>query len=111
LGILARQAADYLERKRAEEVQEALVRELQHRSNNQLSVIQAIAHQTFPGDRSPKEFDARLGALAQANRQLTESNLSRVKLSEIVRLALVLGIANPKSGLEVWSSAWIDSAF
>jgi PAS domain S-box-containing protein len=92
LDLLARQAADYLERRRAEEIEEALVREIQHRSNNQLAVIQAIAHQTFSGDRSmakaKKAFDARLGALARANRQLAESNWSRVSLSEIMRLAL-----------------------
>jgi PAS domain S-box-containing protein len=93
LDLLVRQAADYLERKRAEEIEESLVREIQHRSNNQLAVIQAIAHQTFSGDRSlaeeKKVFDARLRALAHANRQLTESNWSRVNLSEIVRSALV----------------------
>jgi PAS domain S-box-containing protein len=92
LDLLARQAADYLERKHSEEMEETLVREIQHRSNNQLAVIQAIAHQTFSGDRSmakaKKAFDARLGALAQANRQLTESNWDRVNLSEIMRSAL-----------------------
>jgi two-component sensor histidine kinase len=92
MDILARQAADYLERKRAEEIEETLVREIQHRSNNQLAIIQAIAHQTLSGDRSlaeaKKEFDTRLQALAHANRQLTESNWSRVNLSEITRSAL-----------------------
>jgi PAS domain S-box-containing protein len=93
LDLLVRQAADYLERKRAEEIEETLVREIQHRSNNQLAVIQAIAHRTFSGDRplaeEKKVFDARLRALARANRQLTEANWSRVNLSEIVRSALV----------------------
>jgi two-component sensor histidine kinase len=92
LDLLARQAADYLERNRAEEIEETLVREIQHRSNNQLAVIQAIAHQTFSGDRplgeAKKVFDARLQALSRANRQLTESNWSRVSLSEIMRSAL-----------------------
>jgi PAS domain S-box-containing protein len=92
LDLLARQAADYLEHKRAEEIERTLVREIQHRSNNQLAVIQALAHQTFSGDRTlaeaKKVFDARLRALAQANRQLTESNWSRVNLSEIARSAL-----------------------
>lgn len=92
LDLLARQAADYLERNRAEEIQETLVREIEHRSNNQLAVIQAIAHQTFSGDRplgeAKKVFDARLQALSRANRQLTESNSIRVNLSEITRAAL-----------------------
>ena len=92
LDLLARQAADYLERNRAEEIQETLVREIQHRSNNQLAVIQAIAHQTFSGDRplgeAKRVFDARLQALSRANRQLTESNSIRVSLSKIMRSAL-----------------------
>jgi two-component sensor histidine kinase len=92
LDILARQAADYLERKHAEEVEETLLREIQHRGNNQLAIIQAIAQQTFSGDsplaEAKKVFGARLRALSQANRQLIESNWSRVNLSEIVSLAL-----------------------
>jgi PAS domain S-box-containing protein len=92
MDLLARQAADYLERRRAKEIEETLVRELQHRSNNQLAVIQAIAHHTLSGNRSlaeaKKAFDARLQALARANHQLNESNWSRVNLSEIVRSVL-----------------------
>jgi PAS domain S-box-containing protein len=90
--LLARQAADYLELKRAEKIEETLVREIQHRSNNQLAVIQAIAHQTLSGHpalaEAKKVFDARLQALVRANRQLNESSWSRVKLGEIVRSAL-----------------------
>ena len=33
LDLMARQTADYLERKRAEEIEETLIREVQHRSN------------------------------------------------------------------------------
>jgi len=92
MDLLARQAADYLERKRAEEIEETHVREIQHRSNNQLAVIQAIAHQTLSADRSVVEakkiFDERLQALARANRWLNELNWSHANLSEIVRSAL-----------------------
>jgi PAS domain S-box-containing protein len=92
IDLLARQAADYLERKRAEEIEKTLIHEIQHRSNNQLAVIQAIAHQTLSGDRSlseaKKTFDARLQALVRANWQLNESNWSPVNLSEIVRSSL-----------------------
>jgi two-component sensor histidine kinase len=92
MDLLARQAVDYLERKRTEEIEETLVREIQHRSNNQLAIIQSIAQQTFSGDRplveAKKVFDARLRALAQANRQLIESDWSRVNLKQIVSLAL-----------------------
>jgi PAS domain S-box-containing protein len=85
-------ARDITHQKRAQEIEDTLVREIQHRSNNQLAVIQAIAHQTLSGDPSlaeaKKVFDARLQALARANRQLSESSRSRVNLREIVRSAM-----------------------
>jgi PAS domain S-box-containing protein len=43
LQLLARQTADYIERRRAEEVETTLVRELQHRSNNLLAVVQSMS--------------------------------------------------------------------
>jgi two-component sensor histidine kinase/FixJ family two-component response regulator len=92
LDLLARQAADYLERKQSEQLAQVLFRELQHRSNNLLAVVQAIAHNSLSGDRSLKEataaFTARLQALARANRELTKSNWTGVSLSEIVRWEL-----------------------
>src|SRR5262249_6622369 len=48
--ILARQAADYLEHKQSEQVQQTIVLELQHRSNNLLAVIQSIAQRSLEGD-------------------------------------------------------------
>jgi two-component sensor histidine kinase len=92
IDLLARQTADYLERKHAEETEGTLIREVQHRSNNLLAVIQAIAHRSLAGDgplpQARKAFEARLHALARANRQLTKSNWSGVNLTEIVRLEL-----------------------
>jgi two-component sensor histidine kinase len=92
LDLLARQGADYLERKRAGKIQQILLRELQHRSNNLLSVVQAIAHGSLSGERPLKEaraaLEARLHALARANRQLTESNSNGMRFDEIVRLEL-----------------------
>ena len=92
MDLLALQAADYLERKRAEEIEKTLVREIQHRSNNLLAVIQAIAMRTLSGDPSlaqaGKDFQARLHALARTNQQLTKSNWMGMDLTEIVRLEL-----------------------
>jgi two-component sensor histidine kinase/CHASE1-domain containing sensor protein len=92
LDLLARQTADYLERKRAEETEKTLIREVQHRSNNLLAVIQSIAHRSLSGDyplaEAKRAFEARLQALARANRQLTQSNWGGVNLNEIVRLEL-----------------------
>jgi two-component sensor histidine kinase len=92
MDLLARQTADYLERKRAEEVEQYLVREVQHRSNNLLAVIQAIAHRSLSGEYSLADakaaFEARLQALARANRQLTRSSWSGVDLTDLARLEL-----------------------
>jgi two-component sensor histidine kinase len=92
MDLLVRQAADYLERKCAEEIEETLVGEIQHRSNNQLTFIEIIKHQTLLVDRSVVEakkiFDARLQALARANRCLKVLNWSHANLSEVVRSAL-----------------------
>jgi two-component sensor histidine kinase/membrane protein implicated in regulation of membrane protease activity len=90
--LLTRQTADYLERKRAEDIQNTLNREVQHRSNNLLGVIQAMAHRSLSGDYSLAQaretFEARLQALARANRQLIKSNWRGVSLREIVRSEL-----------------------
>jgi two-component sensor histidine kinase len=91
MEILVRQTADYLERRRAKEVEQILTREIQHRSGNLFAVIQAIAHKSLSGDCSlaqAKEiFEKRLQALARANRQVT-TNCSGGSIKEIVRLEL-----------------------
>lgn len=62
---------DIDERKRSSMRQELLLRELNHRVNNSLSVVQAIAGQTFREDvpvrLALRAFLGRLGALAAAN--------------------------------------------
>jgi signal transduction histidine kinase/CheY-like chemotaxis protein len=92
MDLLTRQAADYLERKRGEETAKTLVREVQHRSNNLLAVIQAIARRSLSGGHSMPEareaFEARLQALARGNRQLIKSDWGGAKVSEIIRLEL-----------------------
>jgi two-component sensor histidine kinase len=92
IDLLARQTADYLERKRADETEKTLAREIQHRSNNLLAIIQTIATRSLSGSCTLSEaketFEARLQALARANRQLTKSNWSGVNLGEIVRSEL-----------------------
>src|SRR6516225_4818593 len=87
-NILARQAADYLERKHSEQIQQTIVLELQHRSNNLLAVIQSIAQRSLAGDGSKKTFEARLQALARANRALVGSNWGGVDLNQLVRTEL-----------------------
>jgi PAS domain S-box-containing protein len=83
---------DITEQKRAAEAERILVRELQHRTNNLLAVIQGIAQRSLSGpislDEARKTFEGRLLALAGTYRQLTKSNWSGVSLREIVRLTL-----------------------
>jgi two-component system CheB/CheR fusion protein len=64
------------------------VLELQHRSNNLLAVIQSIAQRSLAGDGSKKTFEARLQALARANRALVRSNWGGVDLNQLVRTEL-----------------------
>jgi two-component sensor histidine kinase len=93
INILARQAADYLERKRAERTHQTILRELQHRSNNLLAVIQSIAQRSLGGDyyslaEAKETFEARLHALARANRALIRSNWGGVDFDQLVRTEL-----------------------
>ena len=72
--------------------EQMMIRELQHRTNNLLSVVQAVAHSSLSGSRSLEEakasFEARLQALARIHRELTTTNWSGVGLDNIVRLTL-----------------------
>jgi two-component sensor histidine kinase len=92
LDLLVRQTVDYLERKQSRETEKILLNEIEHRSNNLLAVIQTIAKRSLSGDytlaQAREGFEARLQALARANRQLTKSNWSGLKLGELVRLEL-----------------------
>jgi signal transduction histidine kinase/FixJ family two-component response regulator len=85
VDVLARLAADYLERKQSEQTHQTIMRELQHRSNNLLAVIQSIAHRSLTGDKAKEAFEARLQALARANRALLRSNWNGVELDQLVR--------------------------
>jgi two-component sensor histidine kinase len=85
---LVRQAADYLERKQSEQTNQTIVRELQHRSNNLLAVIQSLAHRSLEAGRPKEAFEARLQALARANRALLRSNWSGAYIDQIVRTEL-----------------------
>ena len=83
---------DITERKAAQDREKILIREVEHRSSNLLSVIQAIAHRSLTGSPSLEQardlFVARLRALARTNRQLTQSNFVGMNLDEIVHQEL-----------------------
>ena len=71
MDMLARQAADVIERKHFEERQKLLLGELAHRVKNTLATVQAIATETRNSAESPdhfyRAFEGRLRALADAN--------------------------------------------
>jgi PAS domain S-box-containing protein len=84
IDITEREEAEQARRK-AEAHRELLVAELNHRVKNTLSVVQAIAHQTFKGaaEDAQAAFRGRLAALARSHDLLTESNWSVVSLQEL----------------------------
>ena len=79
-------------RLQAERDRELLVAELKHRVKNTLSVVQAIARQTFRDvDKGAREaFDGRILALARSHDLLTQSKWENVSLLELARTALQL---------------------
>jgi two-component sensor histidine kinase len=108
MDMLARQAADYIERKYLEEVtqqrteeleaareqNDVLLRELQHRCNNLLSVVQMLVQRTLSDatsgaatlDEAKPKLLGRLRALAHSTSQLAKSDWAGVSLLELVRV-------------------------
>ena len=89
---------DITERKQAEESQQLLISELNHRVKNTLAIIQAIANQTLRRARSPAEFassfSGRVQALSQAHALLTQTTWSGAEIGALVRDQLLLGVAD-----------------
>jgi HWE histidine kinase len=73
IDLLARQAADYLERKRAESRQQLLLDELNHRVKNTLATVQSIVVHSLTaasGTDGRKTLEARLIALSRTHNLL-----------------------------------------
>lgn len=90
-------------RQETEAHRELLIAELNHRVKNTLSVVQAIAHQTFRGtaEEAQRAFDGRLASLARSHDLLTHSSWRAVALNELVGKALqVDGPSNPRISYE-----------
>lgn len=83
---------DITERARAAATERMLTRELQHRTNNMLAVIEAIASRSLrpdvPLEQAKQAFAGRLQSLARMNQALIESNWSGRELRQIVRSEL-----------------------
>ncbi len=78
--------------KHTEAHQRFLMRELTHRSNNLLAIIQAMAGQTAKSSSTIAEFRVRFGqrlqALATSHKLLVEQNWLGVSVRELVRVQL-----------------------
>jgi two-component sensor histidine kinase len=91
LDVLARQAADLIERSLAEKRTKVLLREVSHRAKNILAMAQAMARQTA-GEEDAKtfaqQFSARLAGLAASQELLLESDWRGVEAAELVQSQL-----------------------
>jgi PAS domain S-box-containing protein len=90
-------------RKKSEERQFLLVRELNHRVKNSLSVVQAIANQTFRNKSEPEAvetFQSRLRALSKANAVLLESEFEAFDLLELID-GIIAPYWDPKSRISL----------
>jgi signal transduction histidine kinase/DNA-binding response OmpR family regulator len=102
MELLARQAADYLERingeqerARGEATRQLLLRELSHRVKNTLASVQAIAQQTVRSTKDPADFAARFSgriqSMARVHSLLTDSTWRGADLRELVGDQLLQG--------------------
>lgn len=86
--------ADVTDRRRAEELRELLVDELNHRVKNTLAVVQALAKQTFEAngerDAQTEAFSGRLSALAYAHRLLSSEGWTKAYLEDVAGQTLPL---------------------
>lgn len=81
---------DITERKRAEAQVQWLMREVHHRAKNILSVVQAMAHQTWTGSGAEfvSEFEERIRGLSASYDLLVNNRWQHVPLAELVRVQL-----------------------
>jgi two-component sensor histidine kinase len=75
---------------RGEMLHDLLIEELNHRVKNTLSILQAIAVQTFrSATRAEREtFEGRLGALAEAHNLLSKERWRGSELQDVINLVL-----------------------
>lgn len=87
---------DITERKRFEERQLLMNRELAHRVKNSLAVIQAMARHTLRSSPTPQAFttafEGRLQAMSASHNLLTASQWEGAELSELIREQLAPSI-------------------
>lgn len=89
------QILDITERKRAEETQQLLIGELNHRVKNMLATVQAIAGQTMKHSSAPSEFAdnffGRIQSLARVHSLLSNATWKGANVADLVRDQLNAG--------------------
>ena len=82
--------ADITERRRAEEQQRLLLREVDHRAKNTLAVVQALLRLTRTGDAGSflPRVEARIAALARAHTLLAQARWQGVALRRLAEAEL-----------------------
>ena len=116
---LGEQVGRVLERKRREEHQRLMTKELNHRVRNTLAVVQSIARQSFAEGAADElargTFENRLGALAAAHEVLTGRDWESAPLHELVERTLFgCGAEEGRfevAGPELWLPARSTVAF
>jgi len=97
-------ARDISERRRAEEIQRGLIKELNHRVKNTLATVQSLANQTARLASSPTEFPANLSrrivALSQTHDLLSRNMWRGAELETIVRERVEADVP-PGTGVQV----------
>jgi len=98
-------ACDITERKRQTDHIDFLMREMSHRFNNLLSIVQAMANQTARSSKDILDFTARLNdriqGIAYSNQLLVQQDWRGAALDELVRGQLKLFIEADSNGLEI----------
>jgi PAS domain S-box-containing protein len=82
-------ARDISQRKRAQEQQELLAREIHHRTKNLFAVVQAVVSRSFAGKQSVEGAQSavlgRLHALAETHTMLMDKDWQGADLADVVR--------------------------
>ncbi|MGO9045619.1 MAG: PAS domain-containing protein [Xanthobacteraceae bacterium] len=92
LAAVANLVAGVIQRRQLEQRHELMIRELRHRSGNLFSQLLALFSQTARNSRNMAEltsnYQARVMALANAHRLITEAGWKSTSLNELLRLVL-----------------------
>jgi PAS domain S-box-containing protein len=85
-------ARDITDRKRAEDRQELLTREIQHRTKNLFTVVQAVVARSMADKQTVQEARAsvlsRLQSLAQTHAMLVDTEWQGADIAEVVRMEM-----------------------